>query len=120
MDAGSKRALVADHLMKRSGRSEGVRQSDERQVAGTPEELSGVAAVGAARRTGWFAWFRTLSFVPGGLGTFEGAPAFMLRSHGILVSAALSATLIFRALSFWLPMVPGMICARRLTSSSSS
>ncbi len=40
---------------------------------------------------------------------------FMLRSPGVSVSAALSATLIFRGLSFWLPMIPGMLCARRLT-----
>ena len=59
--------------------------------------------------------FRTLSFVPGGLGTFEAASVFMLRSLGVSVSAALSATLIFRGLSFWLPMIPGMLCARRLT-----
>ena len=59
--------------------------------------------------------FRTLSFVPGGLGTFEAASVFMLRSLGLSVSAALSATLIFRGLSFWLPMIPGMLCARRLT-----
>ncbi len=59
--------------------------------------------------------FRTLSFVPGGLGTFEAASVFMLRSLGIPVSAALSATLIFRGLSFWLPMIPGLLWARRLT-----
>lgn len=58
---------------------------------------------------------RTLSFVPGGLGTFEAASVFMLRSLGVSVSAALSATLIFRGLSFWLPMIPGMLSARRLT-----
>jgi Mg2+-importing ATPase len=58
---------------------------------------------------------RTLSFVPGGLGTFEAASVFMLRSLGVSVSAALSATLIFRGLSFWLPMIPGLLCARRLT-----
>jgi uncharacterized protein (TIRG00374 family) len=63
--------------------------------------------------------FRTLSIVPGGLGTFEAASVYMLRTLGLPVSAALSATLIFRGLSFWLPMIPGMLCARRFAIRAS-
>lgn len=33
---------------------------------------------------------------------------------GMPLSVGLSATLLFRGLSFWLPMVPGLICSRRL------
>jgi len=31
---------------------------------------------------------------------------------------ALSATLLFRGLSFWLPMIPGLICSRRLLGAA--
>jgi len=33
---------------------------------------------------------------------------------GIEVPVALAATLLFRGLSFWLPMLPGVLLARRL------
>jgi len=33
---------------------------------------------------------------------------------GIDVAVALSATLLFRGLSFWLPMLPGYWCSHRL------
>jgi Mg2+-importing ATPase len=36
---------------------------------------------------------------------------------GVSVPVALSATLIFRGLSFWLPMVPGLLSSRRVTRS---
>jgi uncharacterized protein (TIRG00374 family) len=57
---------------------------------------------------------RTLGVVPGGLGVFEAAAVFMLRGAGIPISAALAATLLFRGLSYWLPMLPGLLFARRL------
>jgi Mg2+-importing ATPase len=56
--------------------------------------------------------FRTLGFLPGGLGTFEAAAVVMLRLVGVPLGAALSATLLFRGASFWLPMLPGYLCAR--------
>ncbi len=56
---------------------------------------------------------RTVSVVPGGLGAFEGAATYLLHMEGIEVPAALSATLLFRGLSFWLPMVPGFVFARQ-------
>lgn len=56
--------------------------------------------------------FRTLGPVPGGLGTFEAASVLALRSVGVELAVALSATLAFRALSFWLPLAPGMLAWR--------
>jgi len=57
---------------------------------------------------------RTMGVVPGGLGTYEAASVLTLRLVGISVSVALSATLIFRGLSFWIPMLPGLWFSRRL------
>jgi Mg2+-importing ATPase len=57
--------------------------------------------------------FRTMGIVPGGLGTFEATSVLMLRTMGVDVAVALSATLLFRGLSFWLPMLPGYWCSRR-------
>lgn len=36
-----------------------------------------------------------------------------LRLVGVPVAVALSATLLFRGLSFWLPMLPGLVLSRR-------
>lgn len=58
--------------------------------------------------------FRTIGIIPGGLGTFEAASVMALKSIGMPLSVGLSATLLFRGLSFWLPMIPGLICSRRL------
>jgi uncharacterized protein (TIRG00374 family) len=57
---------------------------------------------------------RTMGVVPGGLGTYEATSVFTLRLLGISVSAALSATLMFRGLSFWIPMLPGLWSSRRI------
>ena len=64
--------------------------------------------------------FRTMGIVPGGLGTFEATSVVTLRMVGVDVAVALSATLLFRGLSFWLPMVPGYWCSRRAVSASRS
>jgi hypothetical protein len=45
---------------------------------------------------------------------FEATSVLMLRMVGIDVAVALSATLLFRELSFWLPMLPGYWCSHRL------
>jgi Mg2+-importing ATPase len=55
---------------------------------------------------------RTVSILPGGLGTFEAVATGALALAGVPVPEALVATLLFRALSFWLPMLPGLACAR--------
>jgi Mg2+-importing ATPase len=57
--------------------------------------------------------FRTMGIVPGGLGTFEATSVLMLRMVGVDLAVALAATLLFRGLSFWLPMLPGYWCSRR-------
>jgi glycosyltransferase 2 family protein len=50
---------------------------------------------------------------PLGLGTFEAGTTGMLVLLGMPLEAALSATLLLRGLTFWLPMVPGILIARR-------
>ena len=55
----------------------------------------------------------TVGPIPLGLGAFEGACTAMLNLLGVPVEAALTATLLLRGLSFWLPMLPGLWIARR-------
>jgi Mg2+-importing ATPase len=57
--------------------------------------------------------FRTMGIVPGGLGMFEATSVLTLRLAGVDMAVALSATLLFRGLSFWLPMIPGYWFSRR-------
>jgi len=57
--------------------------------------------------------FRTVGVVPGGLGTFEAASVLTLKFVGVAIPVALSATLLFRGLSFWLPLLPGLWFSRR-------
>jgi hypothetical protein len=72
------------------------------------------AAGGSASAPAVFASFmistllRTVGLLPGGLGVFEAASVLTLRLIGVDVAVALSATLLFRGLSFWLPMLPGL------------
>ncbi len=56
---------------------------------------------------------RTIGIVPGGLGSFEAASVVTLHMVGVPTAVALSATLLFRGLSFWLPMLPGFWFSRR-------
>ena len=56
---------------------------------------------------------RTLGVVPGGLGVFEAVSVTTLTLFGVPVAAGLAATLLFRVFTFWLPMAPGLILARR-------
>jgi P-type Mg2+ transporter len=51
---------------------------------------------------------RTVSFIPGGLGTFEAAAVLMLKIDGVSVAVGLSTALLFRGLTFFLPMAPGL------------
>jgi uncharacterized protein (TIRG00374 family) len=55
----------------------------------------------------------TIGPIPIGLGTFEAGSVGMLSFLGVSIEAALAATLLLRALTFWLPMVPGLWLARR-------
>ena len=54
-----------------------------------------------------------ISFLPGGLGTFEAACLAMLSLFHVPLEAALAATLLFRGLTLWLPLIPGLILARQ-------
>lgn len=55
---------------------------------------------------------RTISIVPGGLGVFEAASVLTLQHAGVSLPVSLATTLLFRGLSFWLPMVPGIFFSR--------
>lgn len=55
---------------------------------------------------------RTVGLMPGGLGTFEAASVLTLSMVGVPTAVALAATLLFRGLSFWLPMIPGLWFSR--------
>jgi uncharacterized membrane protein YbhN (UPF0104 family) len=59
-----------------------------------------------------------LGIVPGGLGTFEATSVLTLAATGVSLATALSATLLFRGLSFWLPMAPGVWASRSAMTSS--
>lgn len=61
---------------------------------------------------------RTMGFVPGGLGTFEASSVLTLRAAGLALPVALSATLLFRGVTFWLPMIPGFAASRRLAAQA--
>jgi uncharacterized membrane protein YbhN (UPF0104 family) len=52
-----------------------------------------------------------------GLGSFEAVSIGMLRALGVPFEAALSATLLFRGYTLWLPLIPGMFAARRQLKS---
>jgi Mg2+-importing ATPase len=83
-----------------------------------------IASFGAtASPSGVFASFmmstllRLVGILPGGLGAFEAASVLTLRLVGVELSVALSATLLFRGLSFWLPLAPGLWFSRRYLSA---
>ena len=60
----------------------------------------------------------TFGLVPLGLGTFEATCVAMLRTLGVPLEAALTATLLLRGFTLWLPMLPGLLLARREFKSS--
>jgi uncharacterized protein (TIRG00374 family) len=55
----------------------------------------------------------TISFLPGGLGSFEAGCTATLTLLGIPIEAALTGTLLLRGLTLWLPLIPGIVLARR-------
>jgi len=55
----------------------------------------------------------TLGPIPMGLGSFEAVSIGMLRAFGVPFEAALSATLLFRGYTLWLPLLPGAVATRR-------
>jgi uncharacterized protein (TIRG00374 family) len=57
---------------------------------------------------------RSLGIIPGGLGTFEASAVGGLLLFGVRTEPGLAATLLFRGLSFWLPMGPGLWLGYRI------
>jgi uncharacterized protein (TIRG00374 family) len=55
----------------------------------------------------------TVILTPGGLGSFEAASVAMLALSGVPVEAGLTATLLFRGFTYWMPMLPGLWLSRR-------
>jgi uncharacterized membrane protein YbhN (UPF0104 family) len=55
----------------------------------------------------------SLSFLPGGVGSFEAVGAGLLAVHGAPIEAAVPAIFPMRGFSFWLLMLPGLWFARR-------
>lgn len=55
----------------------------------------------------------TLTPIPLGLGTFEATCTGMLGLVGVPIEAALTATLLMRGFTLWLPMLPGLWLAKR-------
>ena len=60
--------------------------------------------------------FRTISFVPGGLGTFEAAVVYLLKTGGTAYSTGLTAALLFRGITFFCHGT-GMWFSQRLNRS---
>lgn len=55
-----------------------------------------------------------LAPTPGGLGATEAVLVLGLSSAGLSLAQALASTLIFRFVTFWLPLLPGAIALRQL------
>ncbi len=55
----------------------------------------------------------TVSFLPGGLGSYEAACTGTLTLLGVPLAAALAGTLLLRGLALWLPLIPGFLLARQ-------
>lgn len=59
-----------------------------------------------------------LPFTPGALLLYEGTMTYFYVKFGVLVAVAAVVTLLFRALSFWLPIPVGFLLYRKLENSS--
>ena len=55
----------------------------------------------------------TVLLVPGGLGTFEASSVAVLALFRVPVEVALTATLLLRGFTYWLPMAPGFWLSRK-------
>ena len=54
-----------------------------------------------------------LAFIPGKVGVFEGSLVAFLRLFQVPFEEALAAVVLFRGLTFWLPMIPGFLISQR-------
>jgi len=55
----------------------------------------------------------TVTLMPGGLGGYEAASILILNLFGVPITEAIAATALFRCLTLWLPLIPGIILARK-------
>jgi uncharacterized protein (TIRG00374 family) len=55
----------------------------------------------------------TVILTPGGLGSFEAASVGLLTLFDVPMATALTATLLLRGFTYWLPMLPGLWLSRR-------
>jgi uncharacterized membrane protein YbhN (UPF0104 family) len=55
----------------------------------------------------------TLGPIPLGLGSFEATATAMLHALGIPIEAAITATLMLRGFTLWLPLIPGGLLLRQ-------
>ena len=55
----------------------------------------------------------TVSFLPGGIGSFEAGCVATLALLGSPFEAALAGTLLLRGLTLWIPLLPGLMLARQ-------
>lgn len=55
----------------------------------------------------------TVTLLPGGVGPFEAGSVGTLRLFGVPLEASIAATLLLRGFTLWLPMIPGLLLARR-------
>lgn len=78
------------------------------QVTGTP---AGLHTSFAAMVMGSVAG--AVSFLPGGIGGFEVGCTTTLTLLGVPIEASLTATLLLRGFTLWLPLLPGLFLARR-------
>lgn len=95
-------------------------------VAGYTLDLAGLMAVGyafgwdkpgtllAAYAVGVLVWI--VSIVPQGIGVVEGAIAVVLTSFGAVVPQATAISLVFRGMSFWIPLLLGFVLLRRVST----
>jgi uncharacterized protein (TIRG00374 family) len=58
--------------------------------------------------------FALISFLPGGIGAFEGAMVLIFNSLNIHLELALAVMLLYRFFSYWLYFPAGIICYKRM------
>lgn len=62
----------------------------------------------------------TVSFIPGGIGIFEAGLVAILLGSGAPLEGAIAGIFLFRGLSLWLPLVPGLMVTHRDLVSTAS
>lgn len=72
----------------------------------------GIGALVAGYGVGTLAWM--VSLVPTGVGLVEGAMALTFASLGVPAGSAAVIAVAYRGLNFWLPLLIGILCLRRV------